>query len=308
MIICASRRTDIPAFHSRWMMARLREGYCLVRNPVSRTTLHRIDLTRRNVDCIVFVTKDPRPMEPHLDELGSMGHMYTFQVTLTPYGRAIEPGVPFKAEVSDSCARISERIGRDRMVWRYDPVLMGRGIDPRYHERKFEMLCREASSWTDRCIFSFLDMYGKISSVAASGLFRAPTASEEAAFAETAAGIARDHGISLTCCCSRRDLTSLGIEPRGCMDAAMMRSLDIPYENQAAPLRDGCRCVRVLDVGEYDTCGHGCVYCYANRSDPEARRTRLYCDDLPVLWGAVMPRDRIVDTRGRDSGRLEDYI
>ena len=91
MIICASRRTDIPAFHSEWMMNRLRAGTVLVRNPMSRNLIHRVDLTRRNVDCILFMTKDPRPMVPHLREIGSMGHMYVFQVTMTPYGPSLEP-------------------------------------------------------------------------------------------------------------------------------------------------------------------------------------------------------------------------
>lgn len=94
MIISASRRTDIPAFHSEWMMNRLRAGYCLVRNPVYRPLIYRIDLTRTNVDCLVFVTKNPAPMIPHLGEIASMGHMYMFEVTVTPYGRDLEPNVP----------------------------------------------------------------------------------------------------------------------------------------------------------------------------------------------------------------------
>ena len=101
MIICASRRTDIPAFHAEWMVNRLRAGYCLVRNPVYRQLVYRVDLTRRNVDAIVFISKDPRPMVPYLKEIGSMGHMYMFQITINPYGRDLEPGVPFKADVAD---------------------------------------------------------------------------------------------------------------------------------------------------------------------------------------------------------------
>lgn len=302
MIICASRRTDIPAFHSSWMMNRLRAGYCLVRNPVSRTTVQRVDLTRRNVDCIEFMTKDPRPMEPHLREIASMGHVCLFQVTLTPYGRSIEPGVGFKADISDSCERIADRIGRDRMVWRYDPVLMAPGIGIDYHLRKLSMLCGEVSRWSDRCVFSFVDTYGRTPEG-----FREPTAAEQDAFCRAALRIAGDHGISLSCCCPKRDLSGLGIEPRGCMDAAMMRSLDIPYEVQDVPVRSGCRCVRALDIGEYGTCAHGCVYCYASRPEMPAGRTRLCSDDSEMLWGAVMPRDRVADARGRSASRIEAF-
>ena len=308
MIICASRRTDIPAFHSEWFMNRLRAGYALVRNPVSRTTVHRVDLSRANVDCIVFMTKDPRPMVPHMREIAGMGHMTLFQVTLTPYGRDIEPGVPFKADISDACEEIASRIGRDRMLWRYDPVILNRGISLEYHSRKFEMMCREASRWTDRCVFSFVDMYGKLIGLEETGIIRRLTAGEMDAFADMASRIAADHGMSLSCCCGHRDLTRFGIERRACLDRATMRALDIPYETQSTPLREGCTCVRSVDIGEYDTCGHGCVYCYASRREGDPSRMRLYSDDTELLWGAVMPRDRIVDIRGRDSSRVDDYI
>ena len=178
-------------------------------------------------------------------------------------------------------------------------------MDPAYHARKFEMMCREASSWTDRCVFSFVDMYGRTSR--AGDLYRGPTEREADDFLRAASDVARDHGMTLSCCCPRRDLSAYGLENRGCIDAAMMRALDIPYETQDVPIRDGCRCVRSIDIGEYDTCGHDCVYCYANRSDPAVRRTRLYCDDTELLWGAVMPRDRVGDSRGRGSFRLDDF-
>lgn len=302
MIICASRRTDIPAFHAEWMMARLRAGHCLVRNPVSRGVLHRIDLDRRNVDCIEFVTKDPRPLAPHLREIMGMGHMFVFHVTLTPYGRRIEPGVGPKADISDACEAIADRIGRDRMAWRYDPVLMAPWADVRYHLRKFAMLCGEASRWTDRCIFSFVDTYGRTPSG-----YREPTIGEQDEFCREAVRIAADHGISLDACCPKRDLSVFGIGRRGCFDPASMRSLDVPYESQSVPYRAGCRCVKAVDIGEYGTCGHGCIYCYASRPSLPAGSTRLYSPDTELLWGAVMPRDRIVDLRGRDATRIDDF-
>lgn len=307
MIICASRRTDIPAFHSEWMMNRLRAGYVLVRNPVHRTTVYRIDLTRRNVDCIAFITKDPRPMIPHLREIGSMGHMYTFQVTLTPYGRELEPGVPFKADISDACAEIAGRIGRDRMAWRYDPVVFNGRIGLDYHRRKFEMMCREASQWTDRCIFSFVDIYGKLLKVKEDGLIRTVTPSEMDAFAEMASRVAGDYGMTLSYCCAKRDLTRFGIARRGCLDREMMRSLDIPYESMDTPIREGCLCVKSIDIGQYDTCLHNCVYCYANHGDGSRRFSRVYSPDTEMLWGSVMPRDTVVDLSGRDAARITDF-
>lgn len=302
MIISASRRTDIPAFHSEWMMARLRAGSCMVRNPVARNVVHRIDLTRRNVDCIEFITKDPRPMVPYIREIMAMGHMFVFQVTLTPYGRGIEPGVGPKADISDACAEIAGRIGRDRVTWRYDPVLMPPGTDIRYHIRKFETFCNEAAEWTDRCIFSFVDTYGRTPVG-----YRAPTVPEQDEFCRAAVRIARDHGISLDACCTERDLSVFGVGRRGCFDPGIMRSLDIPYESQSTPYRKGCRCVKAIDIGEYGTCPNGCVYCYASHPVLPDGVTRLYSPESELLWGAVMPRDTVVDMRGREASRIDGY-
>ncbi len=308
MIITASRRTDIPAFHSEWFMNRLRAGTVLVRNPVHRTTVHRVDLGRSNVDCIVFMTKDPRPMVPHLREIGSMGHVCLFHVTMTPYGRALEPGVPFKADVNDACIGISDRIGRDRMVWRYDPVVFGPGMGIDYHRRKFSMMCREASEWTDRCVVSFLDVYGKLNRLVEDGTLRRVTRTEEDAFAEMVSEVAGDHGMTVTGCCTDRDMSDTGILRRGCLDRGTMRSLDIPYEIGDGNLRDGCLCVRSIDIGQYDTCMHDCVYCYANRADGGRRAAKVYDPTAEMLWDQVRPRDTVVDIRPRGCTRLEDHF
>lgn len=308
VIISASRRTDIPAFHSEWLMNRLRAGYVLVRNPVAKNIVYRVDLSRRNVDCIAFITKNPMPLEPHLKEIGSMGHIYTFQVTLTPYGKDLEPGVPFKADINDCCIRIADRIGRDRMTWRYDPVILNGRIGLDYHRRKFEMMCGEASQWTDRCIISFVDFYSKLSRVAEEGTIRAITREEKAAFARMAARTADEYGMTVTSCCAKEDLSEYGVINRPCMDAATYRSLNIPYEVSSSPMRERCGCIRSIDIGEYDTCMHDCVYCYANRPDIEKRASKVYMPESEMLWSCLTPRDQIVDLSTREAARLGDYL
>ena len=308
MIISASRRTDIPAFHSEWFMNRLRAEYALVRNPIHRNVVYRVDLSRKNVDCIAFITKNPIPLEPHMKEIASMGHMCTFQVTLTPYGRDLEPGVPFKADISDCCARIADRIGRDRFVWRYDPVIFNGRIDMGYHRRKFEMMCAEASEWTDRCIISFVDIYGKLIRVAETGVIREVAREEKVAFAKMAAKAASEYGMTVTSCCAREDLSEYGVINRACMDSGTYRSLNIPYETSSSPMRENCECVKSIDIGEYDTCGHNCVYCYANHTDPRARDSKIYLQDAEMLWGSLTPRDTVVDLSSRDVSRIDDYL
>ena len=308
MIVCASRRTDIPAFHSEWLMNRLRAGYALVRNPMERNVVYRVDLTRSNVDCLFFLTKDPRNLEPHLKEIGSMGHMYVFNITLNPYGRDLEPGVPFKADINDSCIRISEHIGRDRMAWRYDPIIFNHrhGID--YHRRKFDLLCREASQWTDRCIVSFVSMYGKLSSLEDDGLLRQVTRKEMVDFARMASKVSEEYGVSISQCCGSMSLEEYGIDDRGCFDSAWMNSLNIPYDTSSSPIRRGCRCVKSIDIGQYDTCLHDCAYCYANSIERSSRVSRTYDPGAEILWGDVMPSDTVVDLRSRDVARLDEFV
>ncbi len=306
MIICASRRTDIPAFHADWMMNRMREGEVYVRNPVARNVIYRVDLSRRNVDCIVFITKDPRPMLPYLKEIGSMGHMYTFQVTITPYGKDIEPGVPFKADVADAFKEISDMIGCDRVLWRYDPIIVNDRMGLDYHRRKFELLCKELEGYTERCTFSFIDMYGKLGRYSDSGVLRGVSRSEKMGIAGMMASVASKYGIGLSSCCSN-DFTTMGIESRGCIDGGMMRSLNVPFEDMSVPLRKGCRCIRNIDIGAYDTCNHNCIYCYANRVGSDSRSDMIYDPNSKMLEGEVREDDVIIDLTSRDVSRIDDF-
>lgn len=306
MIISASRRTDIPAFHMEWMMNRLRAGYCLVRNPMVTNVVYRIDLDPKNVDAIVFVTKNPAPAVPYLREIASMGHLALFQVTITPYGKDIEPGVRSKADVVDAFRSISERIGADRMVWRYDPVILNDTFNLNYHRRKFELLCRELEGYTDRCTFSFLEMYGKLQG--RRDVLRSVTHDEMDAMAEMMVPIAERYGMTLSYCCAKYDLSRWGIEPRGCIDRQMMRRLGIPFEESNTPLREGCRCVRNIDIGSYDTCMHNCVYCYANHADGSVRSVKQYDPEGEMLYGRLEEGDTVVPLQGRDVPRLDDYF
>lgn len=305
MIISASRRTDIPAFHMDWMMNRLRAGYCLVRNPMVANVVYRIDLDPKNVDAIIFVTKNPAPIIPHLKEIASMGHLALFQVTITPYGRDIEPEVPFKADVADAFKAVSERIGADRMIWRYDPIILNDRIGVEYHRRKFELLCKELEGYTRRCTFSFLEMYGKLHDRPE---LRSITFAEMDAMAEMMVPIAERYGMKLSYCCAKHDLSRFGIEPRGCIDRQMMRSLNIPLEEMDSPLRDGCRCVKNIDIGSYDTCLHNCIYCYANRRNKEQRRMKDYDPEGEMLYGSLSPEDTVVPLKGRDVPKLDGFF
>jgi len=287
-------------------MNRLRAGYCFVRNPMYPSLVYRIDLTRSNVDALVFVTKNPAPIIPYLKEIASMGHMYMFEVTITPYGKDLEPRVPNKGDVCESFRQISERIGADRCIWRYDPVLLNRYIDISYHKRKFELLCKELQGYTKRCIFSFVEVRSKL--IGKEDLFRSLTHSEMDEFAAAIKPIADRYGIELTYCCPHHDLSRFGIEPRGCIDGRQMGRIGVPYEELSTPLRDGCRCVKNIDIGVYDTCPHDCEYCYANKAKGDKRAERIYDPEAEMLYGTLGDGDKVVELKGREDHRLSDYF
>jgi hypothetical protein len=307
MIIGASRRTDVPAFHSEWFMNRLRAGHVLVRNPVCKNVVYRINLDPKKVDCIVFITKDPGPMIRHLDEIDDMGFRYIFQVTVTPYGKDIEPGVRNKDEIKRSFIELSDRIGRRNIIWRYDPVIFGDGMDIGYHTKKFEELCSGFEGHTERCVFSFLDMYEKFRELPDGSCLRGVADTEKVQFAAMAGRTAESHGIELTSCCNSADLSEYGIRRRGCIDGETFRGLGIPYERCYAPLREGCLCVKNIDVGAYGTCRHNCVYCYANPGGG-SRGDRSYDVNSEMLTGHLEKDDNVVSLKGPSNSRLTDFL
>lgn len=303
-----SRRTDVPAFHFDWFMNRVRAGYALVRNPVCRTVVHRVPLTPRDVDMFVFISKDPRPALPHLRELKDMGYEMSFQVTVNPYGRDLEPNVPDCGAVARAVRDISGILGRERVLWRYDPVVFSDMYDIGYHRESFERIAAMLDGYTDRCISTFLDVYDKHAPLFGSGRLREVTEEERSAFLRMAVPAAEEHGMEMSTCCTETDYSAYGAVSRPCVDPKDLRAWGIPYEPQTNPVRTGCRCVRSVDIGAYDTCRHDCLYCYANRADGGRRSGRTYDPDSEMLMGSVGPEDVITDVRGRTSARLSDFL
>lgn len=267
MIISASRRTDIPARYSEWFMRRLRAGYAVARNPMNPHQARRVSLRAEDVDAIVFWTKDPRPMLPRL--AGLSDYAYYFQFTVTPYGRDIEPGVPDKEkEAIPAFRRLSGEIGPERVIWRYDPLLISEKYDISFHAASFEKSARALEGFTRRCVFSYLDIYRGMSRAARELGFRAPDAGERAALAREFAAIARGCGMTLETCAEDADLTRFGIKRGSCVDAALIEKITgrpLPRAKDKNQ-RPACRCAPSADVGAYDTCPNGCKYCYATHS------------------------------------------
>ncbi len=296
MIVSASRRSDIPAFYSEWFLNRLKEGYVLVRNPMNPAAVSRVNLKPGSIECIVFWTKNPEMMLGKLDRLKP--YPYYFLFTITPYGRNLEKNLPPKENIIKTFITLAGKIGKEKVTWRYDPILLTDRIDRDYHYEHFEYLARQLAAYTDRCIISFLDMYQKCKRNLAGFNIILPGESEMREIAGNLNIIAEKYNIIMETCAEDIDLSGVGIRPGKCVDNRLInritgKNLEIPRDKHQ---RKTCRCVESVDIGAYNTCGHHCLYCYAN-SNREAviRNAARHDPQSPLLFGHLTPRDKIRD-------------
>lgn len=293
MIMSASRRTDIPARFSPWLFNRLEEGWALVRNPMNPRQLTRVDLSPEAVDGLVLWTKDPRPMLGVLDRLEPFA--YYFQFTLTPYGRDIEPGLPDKVELMDCFMELSELVGRERVIWRYDPILLARGYDWGFHLDAFNRMAGRLAPYTEKCIFSFLDSYRCMARAARELGVQYPCADRQVGMARELAGIAGRYGLRLETCAEPLELGQFGIGHARCIDGGLLSRISgrTLAAGRGQSLRPGCGCDRSVDIGAYSTCMNRCLYCYANHSVRALEENvRLHDPDSPLLSGCPEPGER----------------
>ena len=271
MIISASRRTDIPAFYFDWFLHRLHEGFVDVKNPFNRKQVSRISLKPSNVDCIVFWTKDPAPMLKRLEELS--GYPFYVQVSITPYEKDIETNLRSKREIIQIVQELSRYIGSKRVVWRYDPILVNERYSLDYHLSWFENALEKLSPFVNQCVISFIDIYPKIKkNIKNLNLHEL----DEVVMQQLAFGfseLAKGSGIALSTCSERIDLEKYKISHGACIDKKLIESITGKKlrVGKAKSQRPLCNCVESFDIGAYDTCIHGCHYCYANNSLQRAK-------------------------------------
>ena len=298
MILQTGLRTDIPAFYTPWFLRRLEEGYVLSRNPYNPSQVTRYRLTPDVVDCIGFCTKNPAPMLLHLDKLADFGQMW--YVTITPYGKDIEPCVPPKEQVMADFRRLSDRLGPRCVTWRYDPILLTDVYTVERHLTDFASMCAALEGATDACVISFIDLYEKVKRNFPE--VQAVPREDRLLLGREMVGIAAAHGIRLKSCCEGDELSPFGVDTSGCMTLAVYeRALGcrLNAPRQAATSR-GCLCHLSADIGAYNTCSHGCRYCYANYNEESVRRAMARHDPAsPLLVGNVRPGDVIRDAKQR---------
>lgn len=299
MIISASRRTDIPTYYSNWFFNRIMNGYVLVRNPIHTHQISKIPLNPDVVDGIVFWTKNPIPMLDRFNVLRE--YMYYFQFTLNSYAQDVETHVPNKQKhIIPAFKKLSDMIGPDRVIWRYDPIFLNDTYTPEYQIRYFEKIAKELSPYTKKCTISFIDFYRNTSkNVSDLSLHDFPEEAQKDLAKELAA-IAHSYGLLIDTCAEGIELQEYGIGHARCIDDRLLsKLLDCPLDiRKDKSQRLACGCVESIDIGAYDTCRNGCKYCYANYSEKTVcSNFARHIPDSPLLFGEVGPDDKITERK-----------
>jgi hypothetical protein len=303
-IVSASRRTDIPAFYTPWLLKRLQAGFCHWINPYGGQ-VKRVSLRPEDCLAIVFWTRNPAPLLPHLPALRSAGYHCYFHYTINGYPRAIESHNPPLGAAVDTFRRLAATMAPDLVHWRYDPIVLSDATPADYHLARFAALARHLEGHTRRCYFSFVDFYGKTERNLRrverdhDVRFSRPDLGEQRQLTRRLREIAAAHGIALYSCCND-GLVGEGVERSRCIDLdtiALLRP-DLPLAVRAAPTRQDCGCVECDDIGAYDTCAFGCAYCYATNSRAAALQRRADHDpEDTVLWRPLPLRGVDLATR-----------
>jgi hypothetical protein len=294
MIINTGQRTDIPAFYAEWFANRLKEGFVCVRNPYNQSQVSRYRLDPSVVDVIGFCTKNPAPMFPYMDLLRDYGQ-YWF-VTITPYGRDIEPNVPDKHRLLEDFKKLSDLVGVRSIGWRYDPIFLSERYSLDYHIRQFEQIASALDGYTQTAVISFIDLYPKVRRNFPE--VRVVTREERRSLGRAFVEIAAAHGMTLKPCAEGDDLAEFGADCGGCMrigdyEKAIGRRLNAPKKKGA---RAECACYLACDIGAYNTCRHLCKYCYANAEPAKVlAHSRLHDPMSPFLIGNYQKDDVIHD-------------
>ena len=296
MIINTGQRTDIPAVYADWFANRLREGFVCVRNPYYPEQVSRYRLDPSIVDCIGFCTKNPAPMFKYMDLLKNFGQ-YWF-VTITPYGRDIEPNVKDKHELLEDFKKLSETVGVNSVGWRYDPIFITDKYSIEYHLRAFEKMATELEGCTETAVISFIDLYAKVKRNFPEA--REVTREQRLFLGKEKVKIAAAHGMTLKPSAEGDDLAPYGADCGGCMrisdyEKAIGKRLNAPKKKGA---RAECACYLSCDIGAYNTCKHLCKYCYANAEPSKVlAQSRRHDPSSPFLIGNYEKSDVINDVQ-----------
>lgn len=290
MILQVSGRTDICALYPKWFVNRLKAGYVLVRNPYNNQQVSYVEINQDVVDCIAFCTKDPKAIMPYLKEIEQMGYHYFFMVTITPYDKDIEPNVRLKLEIIKTFIELSNLIGKNRIIWRYDPILLNERYTIKFHLQMFEKMCQLLYKYTNTVIISFLDIYKNIVNK-----FNELSDEDVYLLADNLGRIAKKYHLEIKTCSEKYHLEQYGIKKGSCLEKSYIEDLiGYPLDIKTNQNRANCSCLASIDIGAYSCCNHGCLYCYACNNQLVAKNMASHDENSEMLLGYLTSHDKVI--------------
>ena len=295
MILNVSSRTDIVAFYTKWFINRYKEGYVDVRNPFYSKNISRIYF--KDVDAIVFCTKNPIPIITQLKEIDKP---IIFQVSITPYKEDIEPNVPNKKHVISSIKQISNIIGTDNVIIRYDPIFISDKYTLEYHKKAFSKLCSQLDGYINQIIVSFLDDYKNVRKNKNILNYKELTNEDYQEIGLSFSSIASSHNMTVQTCFEEHNLVEYGFKKGECISHTKVYKLTGKiYKKWTARKGNKCNCVEMVDIGVYNSCNHLCKYCYANYDEATVSNNyQLHEPNSSLLIGHIK-KDDIIKIRNK---------
>lgn len=293
MILFSSGRTDIPAFYSNWFINRVEAGFVDVRNPFNQKLVSRIYFS--DVDLIMFCSKNPLPM---INKLDILKVPVLFHVTITPYGKDVEPNIPDKRLIIEGVKKLSLVLGIDNVVVRYDPIFLSDKYNVDYHIKAFDKLCKNLNGYVNKIIVSFMDEYKNVRSNKNILKYRAFTREDYKKIGEAFSKSAMDNGMSVQTCFEDEDLIQYGFVKGECLSHELAYILTgKKFKSSNVRKEKKCECVQMVDIGDYNSCMHMCKYCYANYDEKAVSNNIERHDDNSSLLIGSIQRDDVIKVR-----------
>lgn len=293
MILFASGRTDIPAFYSNWFINRVEAGFVDVRNPFNQKLVSRIYFS--DVDLIMFCSKNPLPM---INKLDILNVPVLFHVTITSYGKDVEPNIPDKRLIIEGVKKLSLVLGIDNVVVRYDPIFLSDKYNVDYHIKAFDKLCKNLNGYVNKIIVSFMDEYKNVRSNKNILKYRAFTREDYKKIGEAFSKSAHDNGMSVQTCFEDEDLTEYGFVKGECLSHELAYILTgKKFKSSNVRKEKKCECVQMVDIGDYNSCMHMCKYCYANYDEKAVSSNFERHDDNSSLLIGTIQNDDVIKVR-----------
>lgn len=292
MILNTGGRTDTVNYFSEWLLNRFAAGYAYSRNPFHPDVVNRIDLNPRTIDVVEFCSKNYRPILSRLHEITERFNCH-FHYTITAYDKDIEPNVPGIDESVETLRDLSAQVGKEKIIWRYDPVLLTGKYTIERHLATFDYMAGRIAPYVSRCLFSFVVWYKKLHLPELQPI----SGRQKELIAKGLGEMAAKHHLYIQTCGTKESYEQYGIHHSGCMTRAVYEhSLGLHFKKVAERgNRPGCRCMESRGLGDYNTCLNGCRYCYANYDHEKARENyRLHDPESPLMIGHLRPTDKIV--------------